>query len=303
MMQQPNPFAQSPHYWAVRFEIPKRAAEQAGENFGDIALSAASFEIDEDAGLWSMELLFGAPPDMREVLHRLKILAEMFGIDVPQAETEKLPQQDWLANVARDFPPIRIGRFFVHGAHDADKVPHSVIPLQVEAGAAFGSGEHGTTHCCLEALNYLAKQRHCKNILDMGCGSGILAIAAAKLWKMRVLATDIDAVAVRVTKENAEINRVTRWVDPLVSDGYAHAELRRRAPYDLIVSNILARPLVSLAPKAAAHLAPGGAVVLSGLLEDQERFVASAYAAQHLFVKKRFLNSGWCTLLLTKGMP
>ncbi|MGE0754510.1 MAG: 50S ribosomal protein L11 methyltransferase [Alphaproteobacteria bacterium] len=301
MLNKLNPFAQSRYYWVVRMALPGNMINEADDKFSDIALAVSSFEVDEKLNKWNMELLFDHAPDMAEVKRRLIILCSLYNITQPEMHTEKLAQQDWLANVARDFPPIRLNRLYVHGAHCRQDIPTGVIPVQVDAGAAFGSGEHGTTKCCLMALEYLAKQRHCANVLDMGCGSGILAIAAAKLWRSHVVASDIDPIAVRVTQENARINRVTQHMTMLVSNGYAHPAIRRAAPYELIISNILAKPLVYLAKQVPQHLAPGGQVVLSGLLATQERYVAEAYAQHHLFVKKRFIDAGWCTLVCSKG--
>jgi ribosomal protein L11 methyltransferase len=170
----------------------------------------------------------------------------------------------------------------------------------VDAGAAFGSGEHGTTHCCLEALDWLSKKRNFRKILDMGCGSGILAIAAAKLWKTEVIAVDIDPVAVRVTVDNVQINRETTRVSAAVSDGYAGDKVKKGGPYELIVSNILARPLIAFAPDLARNLMPEGYAVLSGLLTSQESQVLSAHVMQGLKLEKRFVNKEWCTLVLKR---
>lgn len=293
-----NPFAQSKQYWTVRFLLPAKAAQMAADSFSDLALSVSSFEVDEAQHIWSAELLFDGPPDSQELKRRLILLCALHQTELPKIETARLEQKDWQGQVAQSFPPIRAGRIFVHGAHSKAEVPYGVIPVQVDAGAAFGSGDHGTTRCCLLALDWLAAKRQFARVLDMGCGSGILAIAAAKLWNAEVVASDIDEVAVRVTKDNIRINQVSQHITALVSDGYANPAIRRVAPYNLIISNILARPLVQLAPKARAHLAPGGMMVLSGLLRDQERFVAQAYHQQRLYIKKRFIDGGWCTLVL-----
>lgn len=293
-----NPFAQSPQYWQVLFTLPAAAVGTAENSFDDIALSVANFETDEKNHEWTIELLFEAPPDMADISRRLMLLASLHNIAQPQPKLQQVVQQDWLKQVARDFPPLTIGRFYVHGAHVKEPAPPGSISIQVDAGAAFGSGEHGTTGCCLEALDWLAKKRDFKNILDMGCGSGILAIAAAKLWHISVLAADIDPIAVQVTKDNARINHAT--IDALVSDGYASERIKKHAPYDLIISNILARPLVAFAPKLAQHLAPGGVAVLSGLLASQEAQVRSAHQAQGLTFVKRFADRGWHTLVIGK---
>jgi len=295
-----NPFAQSPQYWKVVFDIPAAAAGTADNSFDDISLAVSGFETDEANKIWTYELLFGAPPEMPEVERRLMILCSLHNIPIPKTQLVKVEQQDWLAQVAKNFPPLSIGRFYVHGSHVEESPPPGSIPIQVDAGAAFGSGEHGTTRCCLEALDWLAKKRSFKRVLDMGCGSGVLAIAAAKLWKTDVLAVDIDPIAVRITQANVQTNREAMHVTSAVSDGYTHERVRRGGPYDLIVSNILARPLVAFAPDLAAHLQRHGVAVLSGLLVSQEKQVLSAHAMQGLKLKKRFVHNEWCTLVLER---
>lgn len=293
-----NPFAQSPEYWKVTFTLQAEAVSTAENSFDDMALSLSCFETDEKNKIWTFELLCEERPDMDDVKRRLMVLSGVHGVKLPTPELTLLAPQDWLSQVARDFPPLSIGRFYVHGAHVTAPPPAGSIPLKVDAGAAFGSGEHGTTGACLEALDWLAKKRDVRSALDMGCGSGILAIAAAKLWKMEVLAADIDPIAVRVTQENIRINRVQSQVEAIVSDGYASDRIKRRAPYDLIISNILARPLVAFAPMLKANLSPGGVAILSGLLADQEAMVRSAHQAQGLTFIKRFADRGWHTLVI-----
>ncbi len=295
-----NPFAQSPEYWKVTFPLSAGAAVEAEQAFDDITLAVSGFETDEEKGIWAFELLCAAKPDMADINRRLFVLSKLHDMPPPQPTVEKLKQTDWLAKVARDFPPLAIGRFYVYGSHVKDAPPAGSIPIKIDAGAAFGSGEHGTTRCCLEALDWLARSHHFRRILDMGCGSGILAIAAAKLWKAPVLAADIDPIAVRVTQDNVRINREQGYVTCTVSDGYAGDQVRRSGPYDVIVSNILARPLVKFAPDLANHLAGNGIAVLSGLLTSQETQVLSAHLMQGLKLKKRFVYNEWCTLVLSR---
>ncbi|MFO0389747.1 MAG: 50S ribosomal protein L11 methyltransferase [Alphaproteobacteria bacterium] len=297
-MRKSNPFAQSPAYWKIRFNLPLAAVPNAEAGFEDMALAVSTFEVNEKAKIWSFEMLTEVMPEMTEVRSRLLVLSTLFDFPTPQPMVERVEQQDWLAQVARSFPPMKIGRFYVHGAHYQDAIPAGMVNIQVDAGAAFGSGEHGTTSCCLKAIDWLAKQSDFTNILDMGCGSGILAIAAAKIWRVPVMAADIDEVAVRVTAENCRINRVNNHITSLVSDGYSHERVQRSAPYDLIISNILARPLVAFAPALKANLAEGGIAVLSGLLTSQETMVMSAHRAQGLALKKRFTDGEWCTLVI-----
>jgi len=186
-----------------------------------------------------------------------------------------LPDQDWIRLSQEGLPPVRAGRFFVYGAHDAGTVPHGVIPMKIEAGLAFGTGHHETTALCLGALSTIARERAFRNVLDLGCGTGLLAIGAAKLWKRPVLASDIDPVAVTVTRDNARANGVAPLVRAVTADGLTNPILANGAPYDLLIANILAGPLTQLAPSIIRSLAPGAVLLLSGLLTNQEKLVTS----------------------------
>src|ERR1700742_2516199 len=200
---------------------------------------------------------------------------------------EPLPDQDWIRLSQEGLPPVRAGRFFVYGAHDAGQVPHGVIPMKIEAGLAFGTGHHETTALCLSVLSDLARERSFRKVLDLGCGTGLLAIGAAKLWKRPVLASDIDPVAVDVTRDNAIANGVAPLVRAVTADGLTHPVLAAAAPYDLIVANILAGPLTHLAPGIVRALAPGGMLVLSGLLHYQENLVLSFYRDLRFMARHR----------------
>ncbi len=209
-----------------------------------------------------------------------------------------LPDQDWIRLSQEGLPPVRAGRFFVHGAHDAGVVPHGVIPMRIEAGMAFGTGHHETTALCLGVLSDLARKRAFTNVLDLGCGTGLLAIGAAMLWKRPVLASDIDPVAVEVTIANARANRTAPMIRAVVADGLSHPTLAGNAPYDLIIANILAGPLTRLAPGITAALAPGGVLVLSGLLNNQENMLLSFYRGLRL--KERRRDGPWSALVLAR---
>ena len=211
-----------------------------------------------------------------------------------------LPDIDWIKLSQEGLPPVRAGRFFVYGAHDAGVVPHGVIPIRIEAGLAFGTGHHETTALCLGMLNDLARRRRFGNVLDLGCGTGLLAIGAAKLWRRPVLASDIDVVAVEVTRENARANGVAPLVQVLTADGLTHPALAKRAPYDLIIANILAGPLTKLAPDIARTLAPGGMTILSGLLRWQENLVVGFYRPQGLILRSLRRYGAWSALLLER---
>jgi len=212
---------------------------------------------------------------------------------------EPLPDQDWIRLSQEGLPPVRAGRFFVYGAHDAGQVPHGVVPIRIEAGLAFGTGHHETTALCLEVLSDLARERVFRNVLDLGTGTGLLAIGAAKLWKRPVLASDIDPVAVEVARANAVANRTGPLVRAVVADGLANPILSRAAPYDLLIANILAGPLTQLAPSIIRNLAPGAVLVLSGLLNNQEKLVTSFYRDLRFITARR--AGPWSALVLEKA--
>jgi ribosomal protein L11 methyltransferase len=212
-----------------------------------------------------------------------------------------LPDQDWIRRSQEGLPPVRAGRFFVYGAHDAGAVPAGVIPIRIEAGLAFGTGHHETTALCLEALSRLAKKRRFSHLLDLGCGTGVLAIAAAKLWREPVLATDIDPIAAGVARDNARANEVAPLVQTAIADGLTHPSIASKAPFDLILANILAAPLAQLAPALSAAVAPRGFAVLSGLLRNQENFVLSFYRTQGLNLRETLRDGYWSALVLERG--
>ena len=192
--------------------------------------------------------------------------------------------------------PVRAGRFFVYGSHDADKIPAGLIPLLIDAGQAFGTGHHETTTGCLEFISDLIRPGMKVNALDIGTGTGVLAIALAKLTHVNVLATDIDPVAVKVTDKNARANGVGPFVKARTAKGFSHPIIKAHAPYDLIIANILARPLVSLAPSFRAHLQGGGTLILSGILRQQETMVRNAMRLQGMVLVSRKPKGDWVTL-------
>ncbi len=296
-----NPFAQSPAYWLLHFTLPQEIAMLADEYFSDCAVSVASVEIPETPHLWRMEVLYGDVPAEEDIARRLHALAATCATPVPDYSISRLESRDWLLAVKQDFPPLHIARFFIHGSHVTESARPGELALQIDAGLAFGSGEHATTSGCMLALEMLAKRRRFTNILDVGTGSGILAMAAAKrIPTARILAADIDPVAVRVTRENIALNHLSRHVQACVADGYDAPLIRASAPYDLIFANILARPLMKLAPDLAAHLAPNGMAILSGLLKTQATMVLSAHRIAGLRLHSRIILGDWATLILTR---
>ena len=281
----------NPPLWKASVALRKSEAPDVVALFG-LASSPQAVLIAEEpfTDNATVEALYAQMPDG-------DLLSRLAGRDVHVA---LLPDTDWIKLSQEGLPPVRAGRFFVYGAHDAGTVPPGVIAIRIEAGMAFGTGHHETTSLCLAAMSDLAKARRFVNVLDLGCGTGLLAIGAAKLWKKRVTASDIDPVAVAVTRENAAANDAGALVGPVIADGLAHPALSARAPYDLIVANILAEPLTRLAPSIAQGLARGGVLILSGLLRWQENLVLAFYRPQGLVLRDIRRDGPWSALVLQK---
>ncbi len=280
--------------------ITAQAHVQAwGEALDSFAVAIAAFEI-VPGGDWRLEAYCLDPPDPDAVAGALRGAAAALGIALPPHHIAPLPPVDWLRKNREDFPALGLGRFYIHGSHIEPGSRPGRIALLVDAATAFGSGEHATTRGCLAAFERLARRAKPRRILDVGCGSGILAMGAAKLWHVPVIAADIDAEAVRVTRENVRLNRVAGLVRAGRSAGYAAPWIRRGRPYDLIAANILARPLCRMAPDLRRYLARGGVAVLSGLLVGQEAQVLAAHKAQRLALVSRERRDGWSTLVLRR---
>ena len=254
----------------------------------------------EGAGLWRVEALAAAAPDRAALDAALTHAAHHAGLPPPPLVIAPLEARDWLGENRRAFPPTVAGRFFVHGASLVGVPPTGSVVLRLEAGRAFGSGHHQTTRGCLLALDALAKRRGFRRPLDLGCGSGILALAMARRWRVPVLAADVDPVALAVTRENARRNGVARLVRTVLSDGWRAAALRPPGRFDLVTANILAAPLRAMAPALARGLAPGGVAVLSGLLIRQEALVVTACRAAGLRLLRRVRLGDWSTLIVTR---
>ena len=281
--------------WRVMLIVPKAHIAAFEAALDDAATALTSFEA---RGGWRIEALVAGKPDVAALETRVMVAAAALGVAPPQIAIEPLPETDWVAAARAGFPAIRVGRYHVHGSH-LPALSAGVIDLEIDAGLAFGSGEHETTRGCLLALDALARRpRRVAAALDMGCGSGILALAIARTWGARVVAADVDAVAVRTARDNARRNRVGNRVSAVRSDGYRGATVRMRAPYDLVVANILARPLIRMAPGLARCLAPDGVAVLSGVLARQQRGVLAAHRAHGLALVRRVVVGDWPTLLL-----
>ncbi|MEI9424490.1 50S ribosomal protein L11 methyltransferase [Mesorhizobium sp. Cs1299R1N1] len=265
--------------------------------FEDEGLPIAVLEVDEDADIHEVSLY--ADGDVDAVEARLKDVLAGLALSRP-VEREALPDIDWVARSLEGLKPVRAGRFFVHGAHDSRKRHSGELAIEIEAGLAFGTGHHGTTAGCLEMLEKVVRREHPRNALDLGTGSAVLAIAVAKLAHIPVLATDIDPVAVKVAAANARLNHVKALIETVTAPGFHHPIFARRAPFDLIVANILARPLMRLAPQMAGHIALGGSIVLSGILDRQRDAVVSAYVGQNFRHISTLHREGWVTIHLKR---
>ncbi|MEP3631835.1 MAG: 50S ribosomal protein L11 methyltransferase [Shimia thalassica] len=253
------------------------------------------FEIEDGSGLWEIGGYFIEAPDEAG----LALLAVAFGAK-PFAVSE-LPETDWVAKVKRELAPVEAGRFFVYGSHDADKVPENSEPLLIEAAMAFGTGHHGTTLGCLKGLDRLANAGFVgQNVADIGCGTAVLAMGAARIWPNTVLASDIDEVAVEVALANVTANGLEGRVHCVEAAGFGHPDLKAKSPYDLIFANILKAPLVDLAPDMGANIAQGGHAILSGILNEQADDVVAAYDAAGFDVHTREEIGEWTTLTLTR---
>ena len=267
-------------------------AEFAGED-----VACAAFEADD--GIWQVALHFGTPPD--EAALRA-LVASAAGEAVAAAlAVETVAERDWVAESLAGLTPVRAERFVVHGAHDRGQLKDNDLNIEIEAALAFGTGHHGTTRGCLMALAALAKRKRRFHVLDIGTGTGVLAIAAAKAFHTRVVATDIDRIAVQAARGNARLNRAAPFVSLVHAPGTRDPRIIAGAPYDLIFANILLGPLMRLAVPMSHLVAPHGRVVLSGLLPDHANAARSIYAAQGLTLEHRRDLEGWTTLVLRRG--
>jgi ribosomal protein L11 methyltransferase len=291
--------------WRIAVTVPAEAVDAVTSLLEDHSETVTWFMVDQSGGSegegdWTIEGYGRVPPDRSQLAAGLEVAATALRFPVPEAVISRVPDTDWVSETMRNFPPIDAGRFFVHGSHFEGAVPAGRIGLMIDAGTAFGSGEHATTWSCLMALSLISRRAAPRRVLDIGCGTGILAMAAAKLWPVPVVAADIDPQAARVAHFNARENRLAARIRTATADGYRHALIARGAPYDVILSNILARPLARLAPELGRHLAPGGIAILSGLLARHERLVLSAHLRAGLALVGRIRKGEWDTLILRK---
>jgi ribosomal protein L11 methyltransferase len=284
----------------LRIEVPDlesgRAASAVVEGLREPApLAVTLFELRPPT--FVVEAYYDVTPSLDEVKLRLAERDARFAAPL----LEEVPDQNWVALSQTLLPPIAAGRFIVHGSHDRARLAMRRLALEIEAGEAFGSGHNATTTLCLEALDAIARRRTLRRVLDLGCGSGVLAIAAARLAPAAsVVAVDNDPVAVGIARENARLNRVGGCVLVLRASGLAHPALGRAPPFDLALANILPNPLMELAPGLRNALRSGGVAVLSGILNQQARGVAAAYGASGFRLLWRLQRAGWTALAVVK---
>lgn len=285
-------------------EKARALTELLGEVFDPTETAISAFEIETGVTTlslnapWKVEIYFATHPDEDAVRDMLRPIV---GESIDATPFATVNQQDWVAASLDGLKPVRAGRVLVHGAHDRDAVRINDVAIEIPAALAFGTGHHGTTAGCLMALDAELKRRRPHHAIDVGTGTGILALALAKQTKRRVVAGDIDATAIEVAAHNARVNHVPHGLDLYVAPGLRHAKANRQDHFDLVFANILAGPLRKLAPAIARATAPGGTVILSGLLAMDVAGVLSAYRHQGLHLSRRSLREGWATLVMKKG--
>lgn len=287
-----------PTFTALTTLTGRDAAYKLGEAMEDLTpepTGVGVFEVEDGSGLWEVGGYFEAAPDETA----LALLAAV--MDAKSFVVSELPETDWVAHVRRELAPVEAGRFFVYGSHDADKVPADCEPLLIEAAMAFGTGHHGTTLGCLNALDRLAKDGFVGHrVVDIGCGTAVLAMGAARIWADTVLASDIDEVAVDVARANISANSLEGRVTCVEAAGFDHPTLADAAPFDLVFANILKGPLIALAPDMADVMVPKGYAILSGLLNEQADEVIEVYARSGINLHHRESIGDWTTLVLRK---
>ena len=253
------------------------------------------FELEDGSGLWEVGAYFSEKPDDIS----LALLAAVFQAE--EFKISELPQIDWVSKVQRSLKPVVAGRFFVYGSHDSDKVPPDCEPLLIEASMAFGTGHHGTTKGCLLALEQLITDGFkAKNVIDVGCGTAVLAMAAARIFSANVIASDIDSVAHSVAKMNILANGLDRNIQCFEASGFAHEQIKTKNPFDLIFANILLAPLLAIATDISKYSLSGGYVVLSGILSEQAELVVNKYNGVGFSLSNQIEIGEWVTIIFRK---
>ncbi len=275
----------------------RRVVDLLNESLDDGEAAVAAYERAD--GRWDVSIHFAEPPDQASIRELIRLAA---GVDIARHITfDTVEAKDWVAASLEDLVPVPAGRFIVHGRHDRARIPANKLGIEIEAALAFGTGHHGTTRGCLLLLGEVLRSRQPQRVLDLGTGTGVLAIAAAKALRRRVLASDIDPVSVRVARDNARLNGVGNLIEAICATGFSAPQFAERGPFDLVLANILANPLRQMATPMAAHLAPSAFVILSGLLLHQAQGVIASYRARGVILRRHLKIDGWSSLLLQRA--
>src|SRR6266702_8055711 len=278
-------------------QTARRVVDLLTESFFEGQGTIAAFE--GASGRWEIALHFAQAPDETSIRELVAIAA---GSDVARGiNFDTVEAKDWVKATLEELVPVRAGRFIVHGRHDRAKVPPNKLGIEIEAALAFGTGHHGTTRGCLLLLDHVLKARHPKRVLDLGSGTGVLAIAAAKALHGAVLASDIDPASVQVARDNARLNQAGNLVQAIRAAGFSAPQFKKHGPFDLVLANILANPLRQMATPMTRHLAPSALLILSGLLPSQAAGVIAAYRARGLVLVRQLQIEGWSSLLMRRA--
>jgi len=291
-----TPSTSRAHFAIGSEKAAQRVVDLLTESFFEGQAAIAAFEQPD--GLWDITVHFADPPE--QDLIRELVSAAAGGEVARDITFDTVEAKDWVKATLEELVPVRAGRFVVHGHHDRAKVPSNKLGIEIEAALAFGTGHHGTTRGCLLLLDYVLRSRRPRRVLDLGTGTGVLGIAAAKALHGPVLASDIDPLSVKVARDNARINHSGNWVQAIHATGFAAPEFAQKGPFDLVLANILANPLRQMATALARHLAPGATVILSGLLPHQAQGVIATYRTRGIRLVRHIQIEGWSSLLLRR---
>jgi ribosomal protein L11 methyltransferase len=278
-------------------QTARRVVDLLTESFFEGQAAIAAFE--GPGGRWGITVHFAEAPDQAQVRDLVRLAA---GDEVAQdISFDTVEAKDWVKATLEELIPVRAGRFIVHGRHDRSRVPPNKLGIEIEAALAFGTGHHGTTRGCLLLLDSVLKAHRPRRVLDLGTGTGVLAIAAAKALQIKVLASDIDPLSVKVAHGNARLNGTGDLVETIRATGFSAPQFAHRGPFDLVLANILANPLRQMATPMAKHLAPSASIILSGLLPHQAQSVIAAYRARGLVLIRHLQIEGWSSLLMQRA--
>ncbi|WP_455478194.1 50S ribosomal protein L11 methyltransferase [Bartonella sp. B10] len=279
------------YYTAFKNEA-ERCYDLMETAFEEKGYPLALVEIDEKDAVYELSLYI----DKESQEYASECFARILAVDISQINIEILPDIDWVKQSLEGLTPVHSGPFFLHGSHNRNHIPPNVLPIEIDANQAFGTGHHGTTSGCLEMIAKVMQNENPQNAFDLGTGSGVLAIGIAMLKPISVLASDIDPVAIQVAQHNIQLNGVKKYITAVTAANLDHKQITSRAPFDLIVANILANPLIELANKIVPILQKGGALILSGILEEQHDYVLDAYIKQGLTHIETYHRQGWVTI-------